>query len=701
MYPSIHSLAHRAPPATRTRVRWQPYNSLPTSASASSLTSRSPSSTYLNTPTSSVSSSPSPTPTLPCDSERTKQPQQRELSQSRDKNKYALSLVDQAVKSLGEIWLPQDIPVVFLTSSRAMVPGADNSPLNHNTQHSTTTHPSPCLQRRNTQLPSPISPTTHPSPLPSTQCNESVEALLNPRNNVPVRGFVHEVLRRSRTSGTVLQTALCYLEAIRPKIPELLRQEKSGEGCKGELELDSRITPATEAELELESQSTDGSSCGSEVPTLVVNDAGDDMDTVKVSDSDSDIDCADAPTNAVAYGLGNVVPQSVVGDDALKKSKGATAPLAPLPPLPSPLLCPRRAFLASLILASKFTQDKCYSNRAWAKLSGLPPREIGRCERALGDALEWRLWVGKTPACSSPSSSSTPSCQAAGTPASSSACGSTRPVARCQSEGNLRSTASERTPFLVSDMSPADQKVSPVISKNSPVMARPLMRRAGSGLRRASTLPAEAFSSSSPAPSSLASQYMTSRVRSNNVVTQWIINNQGQLHAEQVDQEMYSPETDGSRPEHEASASTNHSSTAIPMNSSTSPYPPTPGLSYSPSTTESSLESGDRTIQMSAFSSFEDGSMTGSFGSVGSFNPSAFIGGCGGTSNSTAGCGPASWTNASLPAGSCAIGGGVDFNLVLPGTHVSSLLNLEHQTSYLDGYNGWSTGIAPVGTMVI
>ncbi|KAG2059073.1 hypothetical protein M405DRAFT_697431, partial [Rhizopogon salebrosus TDB-379] len=55
--------------------------------------------------------------------------------------------------------------------------------------------------------------------------------------------------------------------------------------------------------------------------------------------------------------------------------------------------CPRRTFLASLILASKFMQDRCYSNRAWAKLSGLPPREIGRCERALGEALEWRLWV--------------------------------------------------------------------------------------------------------------------------------------------------------------------------------------------------------------------------------------------------------------------------------------------------------------------
>jgi PHO85 cyclin-5 len=68
---------------------------------------------------------------------------------------------------------------------------------------------------------------------------------------------------------------------------------------------------------------------------------------------------------------------------------------SPERPLSSPLLCPRRTFLASLILASKFLQDRCYSNRAWAKLSGLSPREIGRCEKALGDALEWRLWVGK------------------------------------------------------------------------------------------------------------------------------------------------------------------------------------------------------------------------------------------------------------------------------------------------------------------
>jgi hypothetical protein len=74
-----------------------------------------------------------------------------------------------------------------------------------------------------------------------------------------------------------------------------------------------------------------------------------------------------------------------------------------------PLLCPRRTFLAFPILASKFTQDRCYLSKAWAKLSGLLtlPRGIGRCEQVLGDALERRLWVGKSPAsCPVPSSAS-------------------------------------------------------------------------------------------------------------------------------------------------------------------------------------------------------------------------------------------------------------------------------------------------------
>jgi hypothetical protein len=40
----------------------------------------------------------------------------------------------------------------------------------------------------------------------------------------------------------------------------------------------------------------------------------------------------------------------------------------------------------------EFHQDRAYSNKVWAKLSGLPGRKV---TRALGNALEWRLWVGQ------------------------------------------------------------------------------------------------------------------------------------------------------------------------------------------------------------------------------------------------------------------------------------------------------------------
>jgi hypothetical protein len=41
-----------------------------------------------------------------------------------------------------------------------------------------------------------------------------------------MKTFVHEVLKCSRTSGNILQIALCHLEAIRIKVLEILQQER-------------------------------------------------------------------------------------------------------------------------------------------------------------------------------------------------------------------------------------------------------------------------------------------------------------------------------------------------------------------------------------------------------------------------------------------------------------------------------------------
>jgi hypothetical protein len=353
-----------------------------------------------------------------------------------------------------------------------------------------------------------------------------------------MKGFVHEVLRRSRTSGSVLQTALCYLEAIRPRISELAQL---GEAYEGETELAERITVATEAELAREAEFNIGTD------TIIINESEDSMDTVRISDSYSG-------STAVCSGI---IEDS---ESTLKKLKTPSPVLPTLPSLPSPLLCPRRAFLASLILASKFTQDKCYSNRAWAKLSGLPAREVGRCERALGDALDWRLWVGK-------------SSQGNASPAVS----TSKPLARCRSESSIPSSPAESTGFL----SGTDKRPTQTPTTVSP----PSFQSPRTGLRRAATLPTEAFA--------FNKSNSASRDRA---VAQWVYNGNdvlsklSDLDDQSIDMVMYSPDT----PKAVSSANTD----GYIGDSS----PAMPGLSYSPSSTESS--SGDRTIQMPCF--FDD-----------------------------------------------------------------------------------------------
>ena len=55
--------------------------------------------------------------------------------------------------------------------------------------------------------------------------------------------------------------------------------------------------------------------------------------------------------------------------------------------------CGRRMFLAALILASKYLQDRNYSARAWSKISGLRTCEINSNELAFLSAVNWKLHI--------------------------------------------------------------------------------------------------------------------------------------------------------------------------------------------------------------------------------------------------------------------------------------------------------------------
>jgi PHO85 cyclin-5 len=368
---------------------------------------------------------------------------------------------DQAVKSLCEIWHPQGIPSVFATSANAPVTGTPPNDLTSsvNDEIPQKSH------NGNTQLPLPVSPSTHTSPcsppssvlLPPTaaqispQSGQEIPATINPRSNlVPIEVFVHEVLRRSGTSGGVLLTALCYLEAIRSKIPGLVGTEAMGKVVSSEIEIDGRNVGAADL---------DGID--------PVAEFGMTLDSIIDTD----------PTSQASTTLPDISTSREIGNLSPEKVKSPCPPLPPLPPFPSPLLCPRRTFVASLILASKFMQDKCYSNRTWAKLVGLPLREIGQCERALGQALEWRLWVGKVP-------------HSAPAPPTALPTSVRRPVVRSRSESTLVVSPSSGSKFLAQSEPPS------MASKSTRLSTSPASSTLGNrDPRRWATLPTQLHTS--------------------------------------------------------------------------------------------------------------------------------------------------------------------------------------------------------------
>ncbi|KAL2830191.1 hypothetical protein BDW59DRAFT_158526 [Aspergillus cavernicola] len=58
--------------------------------------------------------------------------------------------------------------------------------------------------------------------------------------------------------------------------------------------------------------------------------------------------------------------------------------------------CGRRMFLAALILASKYLQDRNYSARAWSKISGLNTMEINQNELMFLKAVDWKLHIAES-----------------------------------------------------------------------------------------------------------------------------------------------------------------------------------------------------------------------------------------------------------------------------------------------------------------
>lgn len=136
---------------------------------------------------------------------------------------------------------------------------------------------------------------------------------------VSLRTFIQEVLKRSRTTYSTLQTALFYLFRARPAILSQLYYTSSGV-----------VTPPSP-------------------PPASENPA------------------------AVAMEMGG---SYFAWQDAY-------------------IHCGRRMFLAALVTASKFVQDKTYRNSTWAKIAGLPVAEINAAERIFLNLISYRLYIAQ------------------------------------------------------------------------------------------------------------------------------------------------------------------------------------------------------------------------------------------------------------------------------------------------------------------
>ncbi|CAG8688042.1 14204_t:CDS:1, partial [Cetraspora pellucida] len=58
-----------------------------------------------------------------------------------------------------------------------------------------------------------------------------------------------------------------------------------------------------------------------------------------------------------------------------------------------PATCGRRMFLASLIIASKYLQERNYANSAWSKICGFSVKDINAIERRFLILIDYNLFI--------------------------------------------------------------------------------------------------------------------------------------------------------------------------------------------------------------------------------------------------------------------------------------------------------------------
>ncbi|KAF9326875.1 hypothetical protein BG006_009740, partial [Podila minutissima] len=183
---------------------------------------------------------------------------------------------------------------------------------------------------------------------------------------IPLHIFVKETLRRSRTTLSTLQLALYYIYKVRNQV--LAAQEKIRQDQIQHLQQHMAHPPSPSGSIDTPSEEFKQRDYFNSITTYAKND----NNTLPLTPP------------------GTNTPASL---SPLSLSSSATT--SPILAKSEPVGCGRRMFLAALILASKFQQDRTYSNKAWSKISGLPVSEINLNEITFLTLIDYRLFVSQ------------------------------------------------------------------------------------------------------------------------------------------------------------------------------------------------------------------------------------------------------------------------------------------------------------------
>ncbi|KAG0047778.1 hypothetical protein BGZ83_007238 [Gryganskiella cystojenkinii] len=251
------------------------------------------------------------------------------------------------------------------------------------------------------------------------------------KKGLPLRTFIQETLKRSRSSYSTLQTALFYLYKIRNKVPNTYlkrRQEQLHQSyphlasaaihhhAHHRHSSEALMTPPasplhTQNLAEFASSLQQQQLQGSDYFSLR---AAADTKSVLPSPMSSNCSMASAsPASAPGYSpCSTASPNSStasptpstsspcsVTSEASSSSSNSTGPNPSSSSSSTSsqsnriIYCGRRTFLAALMVASKYLQDRNYSNKAWAKISGLSIKEINANELIFLKLIDYSLFV--------------------------------------------------------------------------------------------------------------------------------------------------------------------------------------------------------------------------------------------------------------------------------------------------------------------